>query len=161
MDARYRKLSHGLRGKKRIKFVFIGVICGLMGLATAYAVKWYHGFYHHVTPEELSHEVKHSAFQATIRSGPALIFNSTNRNMRRINHSFCSRAATEVGARFVLTLPRISQRREILRARKNPFPPNNLRVTTTQSHAHPSRKQASMVKRLWFWQGGPSAPGTA
>ena len=72
MDARYRKLSHGLRGKKRIKFVFIGVICGLMGLATAYAVKWYHGFYHHVTPEELSHEVKHSAFQATIRSGPAL-----------------------------------------------------------------------------------------
>jgi hypothetical protein len=35
-------------------------------------VKWYHGFYHHVTREELSHEVKHSMFQATIRSGPPL-----------------------------------------------------------------------------------------
>lgn len=37
-----------------------------------YAVRWYHGFYHHVTHEELSHEVKHSTFQATIRSGPPL-----------------------------------------------------------------------------------------
>jgi fermentation-respiration switch protein FrsA (DUF1100 family) len=35
-------------------------------------VRWYHGFYHHVTPEELSHEVKHSTFQASIRSGPPL-----------------------------------------------------------------------------------------
>src|SRR4029079_5555636 len=40
--------------------------------ATVYAVRWYHGFYHHVTHEELSHAVKHSTFQATIRSGPAL-----------------------------------------------------------------------------------------
>ena len=40
--------------------------------ATVYAVRWYHGFYHHVTHEELSHEVKHSTFQATIRSGPAI-----------------------------------------------------------------------------------------
>lgn len=39
-----------------------------------YAVRWYHGFYHHVTHEELSHEVKHSTFQATIRSGPPLEF---------------------------------------------------------------------------------------
>ena len=37
-----------------------------------YAVRWYHGFYHHVTHEELSHEVKHSTFQATIRNGPSL-----------------------------------------------------------------------------------------
>ena len=37
-----------------------------------YAVRWYHGFYHHVTHEELSHAVKHSTFQVTIRSGPAL-----------------------------------------------------------------------------------------
>jgi len=42
--------------------------------ATVYAVRWYHGFYHHVTHEELSHEVKHSTFQATIRSGPSLEF---------------------------------------------------------------------------------------
>ena len=37
-----------------------------------YSVRWYHGFYHHVTQEELSHEVKHSTFQATIRGGPPL-----------------------------------------------------------------------------------------
>jgi len=42
--------------------------------ATVYAVRWYHGFYHHVTHEELSHKVKHSTFQATIRSGPPLEF---------------------------------------------------------------------------------------
>lgn len=40
--------------------------------ATAYAVHWYHSFYHHVTHEELSHEVKHSTFQVTIRGGPPL-----------------------------------------------------------------------------------------
>jgi len=44
------------------------IFCG----AAVYAVRWYHGFYHHVTHEELSHEVKHSTFQATIRSGPPL-----------------------------------------------------------------------------------------
>ena len=40
--------------------------------ATVYAVRWYHGFYHHVTHEELSHAVKHSTFQVTIRSGSPL-----------------------------------------------------------------------------------------
>lgn len=44
------------------------ILCG----GGVYAVRWYHGFYHHVTHEELSHEVKHSTFQATIRGGPAL-----------------------------------------------------------------------------------------
>ena len=44
------------------------VVCA----ASVYAVRWYHGFYHHVTHEELSHEVKHSNFQATVRGGPSL-----------------------------------------------------------------------------------------
>jgi predicted alpha/beta hydrolase len=48
--------------------VLLLVVCAV----TVYAVRWYHGFYHHVTHEELSHEVKHSTFQVTIRSGPAL-----------------------------------------------------------------------------------------
>ncbi len=39
-----------------------------------YAMRWYHSFYHHVTHEELSHEVKHSTFQGTIRNGPPLDF---------------------------------------------------------------------------------------
>ncbi len=54
----------------RIKVIgtLVLLVCG----ASVYAVRWYHGFYHHVTHEELSHEVKHSAFQATIRSGPPL-----------------------------------------------------------------------------------------
>ena len=54
--------------KKKLISVLVLIICA----ASVYAVKWYHGFYHHVTREELSHEVKHSTFQATIRSGPAL-----------------------------------------------------------------------------------------
>jgi len=33
---------------------------------SAYALVWYHRFYHHVTPQELSHEVKHSSLRATI-----------------------------------------------------------------------------------------------
>ncbi len=66
-------MSHGLRGKRRIYGLgLVGVLLIVLCAATVYAVKWYHGFYHHVTREELSHEVKHSTFQATIRSGPAL-----------------------------------------------------------------------------------------
>jgi dienelactone hydrolase len=36
---------------------------------TVYAVRWYRGFYHHVTHEELTHAVKHSTFPATVRGG--------------------------------------------------------------------------------------------
>ena len=64
-------MSHGLRGKTRIITV-LAALCLVFCAASVYAVKWYHGFYHHVTREELSHEVKHSTFQATIRSGPPL-----------------------------------------------------------------------------------------
>jgi dienelactone hydrolase len=55
----------------RIKTLIVAVFLVLCA-ATVYAVRWYHGFYHHVTHEELSHEVKHSTFQATIRGGPPL-----------------------------------------------------------------------------------------
>lgn len=41
----------------------LAVLFLVLCAATVYAVKWYHGFYHHVTREELSHEVKHSTFQ--------------------------------------------------------------------------------------------------
>ena len=58
-----------MRIKALITAVFV-VLCG----ASVYGVRWYHGFYHHVTHEELSHEVKHSTFQATIRGGPPLDF---------------------------------------------------------------------------------------
>ena len=52
----------------------IGVVFLLVCGASVYAMRWYTGFYHHVTHEELSHEVKHSTFQATIRNGPPLDF---------------------------------------------------------------------------------------
>ena len=64
-------MSHRLHGKIRIKILIAAVLLIFCG-AAVYAVRWYHGFYHHVTHEELSHEVKHSTFQATIRSGPPL-----------------------------------------------------------------------------------------
>src|SRR5215510_13581059 len=66
-------MSHRLRGK--IRLYSIGLVVALLLIlcaASVYAVRWYHGFYHHVTREELSHEVKHSTFQVTIRSGPPL-----------------------------------------------------------------------------------------
>jgi dienelactone hydrolase len=65
-------MSHGLHEKIRIKSVIICVICGLLFAASVYAVGWYHRFYNHVTREELSHAVRHSTFQATIRNGPPL-----------------------------------------------------------------------------------------
>lgn len=48
----------------------MGALVLLLCAASVYAVRWYHGFYHHVTHEELSHAVKHSTFQTTIRSSP-------------------------------------------------------------------------------------------
>ncbi len=55
----------------RIKTLIVALVLIVCGVSV-YAVRWYHGFYHHVTHEELSHEVRHSTFQATIRSGPPL-----------------------------------------------------------------------------------------
>jgi dienelactone hydrolase len=56
---------------RRVK-TLVGVLILIVCAASVYAVKWYHGFYHHVTNEELSHAVKHTTFQAGIRSGPPL-----------------------------------------------------------------------------------------
>ena len=61
------------RTKKRIWGVgLVGVLVIVLGAASVYAVRWYHGFYHHVTHEELSHEVKHTTFPVTIRGGPPI-----------------------------------------------------------------------------------------
>ena len=64
-------MSRGLHGKTRI-IILLAAVFLVFCAASVYAVRWYHGFYHHVTREELSHEVKHSTFQATIRGGPTL-----------------------------------------------------------------------------------------
>jgi dienelactone hydrolase len=67
-------MSRGSRKKTRIKTVIatLTVLFLIVCAVSVYAVRWYHGFYHHVTHEELSHEVRHSTFPVTIRSGPAL-----------------------------------------------------------------------------------------
>lgn len=57
-----------MRNVKKLIAVLLLLICA----ATVYAVRWYHGFYHHVTHEELSHTVKHSTLAAAIRNGPPL-----------------------------------------------------------------------------------------
>src|ERR1043165_6684719 len=64
-------MGRGINGKKRI-LALLAVLLLVCCAASVYAVRWYHGFYHHVTHEELSHEVKHSTFQLTIRSGVPL-----------------------------------------------------------------------------------------
>lgn len=55
----------------RIKILIIATVL-ICCAASVYAVRWYRGFYHHVTHEELSHEVKHSDFKVTIRNGSPL-----------------------------------------------------------------------------------------
>jgi dienelactone hydrolase len=62
----------GWRGKRLFWMLLTAVLVFILCAASAYALRWYHGFYHHVTHEELSHEVKHSTFPVTIRSGPPL-----------------------------------------------------------------------------------------
>jgi len=55
--------------RKRFRWRWLlDIIVALFATLSAYAVVWYHGFYHHVTPQELSHEVRHSTFQASIRN---------------------------------------------------------------------------------------------
>jgi predicted alpha/beta hydrolase len=61
------------KGGRRFRWLWlIAALLLVIGAAAAYGVRWYHGFYHHVTHEELSHEVKHSSFPFVIRNGPAL-----------------------------------------------------------------------------------------
>jgi dienelactone hydrolase len=47
----------------------LALIVVLFAAVSTYAVVWYHRFYHHVTRQELSHEVRHATFQANIRHG--------------------------------------------------------------------------------------------
>ena len=46
----------------------LGVLLALVGAAVATGAVWYHRFTHHVTVQEVSHEVNHSTFDASIRS---------------------------------------------------------------------------------------------
>jgi dienelactone hydrolase len=48
--------------------LFIAALLLSVCAASVYAMKWYHGFYHHVTPQELSHEVRHSTFSVAMRN---------------------------------------------------------------------------------------------
>ena len=52
--------------------MLIAVVLLLICAVSVYAVKWHYRFYHHVTHEELSREVRHLTFPATIRDGPSL-----------------------------------------------------------------------------------------
>src|SRR5262245_59684984 len=58
-----------LNKRQTLRFSLLGLLLLLVLSATVYGVVWYHRFYHHVTPQELSNEVKHSTFQTNIRGG--------------------------------------------------------------------------------------------
>lgn len=54
--------------RKRFRWPrLFGLVVLVLSAASAYAMVWYHRFYHHLTPQEISHEVRHSTLQATIR----------------------------------------------------------------------------------------------
>ena len=80
--------------------VVSAVLAFIVGLAaTGYAVRWRHRFYHHVTHEELSHQVRHNAFPATIRDGPALQLQSGTANRpRSLGLRACELVAVECPA---------------------------------------------------------------
>ena len=52
------------RGKFRL---VLGVLLVLIGAAVVSGAVWYHRFNHHVTVQEVSHQVSHSTFDASIR----------------------------------------------------------------------------------------------
>jgi dienelactone hydrolase len=57
--------------RARIRFV-LGVLFALSVVAVAGGAVWYHRFTHHVTVQEVSHELSHSTFDAAIR-GQSLV----------------------------------------------------------------------------------------
>src|SRR3954468_21014968 len=57
------------RGKVQLA---LGVVLALVGAAVVSGAVWYHRFNHHVTAQEVSHEVTHSTFDASIRGGAAV-----------------------------------------------------------------------------------------
>lgn len=59
-----------LRKRSVLPWVLAALILPVSVCAvSAYAVVWYHRFYHHVTPQELSHEVQHFSLPATVHGG--------------------------------------------------------------------------------------------
>lgn len=52
--------------RAKVGLVF-GVLLALVGAAVASGAVWYHRFNHHVTVQEVSHQVSHSTFDASIR----------------------------------------------------------------------------------------------
>ena len=68
-------MTKGAWLKRRLRWVLLcaALLVAVIAGVSAYAIRWRYRFYHHVTREELSHEVKHSTFLAPIRtSGPPL-----------------------------------------------------------------------------------------
>jgi dienelactone hydrolase len=55
------------RARFRARWLLVSTVI-LLATLSAYAAIWYHRFYHHLTPQEISHEVRHSTFQVSIRN---------------------------------------------------------------------------------------------
>jgi dienelactone hydrolase len=55
--------------RKRFRWRWLlAMILALFAALSAYAAVWYHRFYHHLTPQEISHEVRHATFQVSLRN---------------------------------------------------------------------------------------------
>jgi hypothetical protein len=107
------KFTHAANAGTRSRFRWrwpLTTVALLVLAATAAGMVWYHRFNHHVTPQELSHEVGHSTFAASIRAGAPLqlqIYQQANaKNQSLVFFSsgdggwspFCAEVAAHVAA---------------------------------------------------------------
>jgi dienelactone hydrolase len=67
-----RNDTPGHRRHLRWLLGLFGFLLLLLAGAATYGVVWYRHFYHHVTIQELSHDVQHTNFQARIRGGSTI-----------------------------------------------------------------------------------------
>ena len=72
------------------RFLVFWVLCAfltLVGTAAAAGMFWYHRFKNHVTPQELSHEVRHETFDTSIRGNAQIrlqLYQQANANAQQL-----------------------------------------------------------------------------
>jgi pimeloyl-ACP methyl ester carboxylesterase len=109
-SSHYGKTAAASRHKRYGRRLALAATVVLVVVLLTYGLVSYHRFYHHVTVQELSHEVKHTTFQATIRGGSPVTLqlyqqaNATNQSLVLMTSGdggwspFCADIAAHIAA---------------------------------------------------------------